>query len=198
LHNKLDKTYHNEIWNNETLPSYFQGTSQKRDSKMLNLYGILCWIIFFEAFIIRTTSGQLLPASSGTNNNFPTPFNVAKLKPLTTTPGQSTCGIPSRNTFCQSTTSESSITKCTLINCIQECPYRTTLPLRQGLLKEVTSDCISKESVNIRPGSLIGSYSLTFTGKTGCFLTPPQNVILGGNGAFTFTAWIWRAEKNNG
>ncbi|XP_064622303.1 usherin-like [Lineus longissimus] len=161
------------------------------------LYIILSWSVFFGAVIIRTTSGQLVPASS-VKRNFPVPFNVAKLKPLTTTPGQSTCGIPSRSTFCQSTTSESSITQCTLTNCIQECPQRTTLPSQQELLKEVTSDCISKESVNIRPGSLIGSYSLAFTGKTGCFLTPPQNVILGSNGALTFTAWIWRAEKNNG
>ena len=144
----------------------------------------------------------LLIASISSAQNprkFPPLFNAAKQRLVTTNPFQSTCGTPTRSAFCRSSTLSSSVFECRQNYCIQECPRRTIIPDYVSLLDGTGfKECVTLDSVNIRPGSQPPETSVHFGQGTGCYLTPRTTPTVGRNGAFTLTFWIWQEPNNVG
>ncbi|XP_074661048.1 usherin-like [Tubulanus polymorphus] len=129
--------------------------------------------------------------------NFPRIFNVELWKPITTTPVQSTCGIPTRTTFCQSAADVTATTKnCPGDEfCIQDCPVRTNFPPFSSLLSDSSlPTCAIRDTINLRPNSIQGAYSIHFqpapSGNKVCSLSPTSAVSLGANAAFTMSLWF--------
>ena len=138
-------------------------------------------------------------AASQTLRNFPDLFNAAKYKPLVTVPATSTCGIPIRSAYCQSSTFPSSVEQCRQGYCEQDCPRRTTLPAHLDLLESVDyGACVTKDTVNVRPNGTAGAFSASFLTGQSCFLRPVSQPTLGANGMMTLTSWIWQNAGNTG
>ncbi len=136
--------------------------------------------------------------SAQTFREFPPLFNAAAKRQLKTEPALSTCGIPTRNAFCRSSESANSVYECRQDFCVEDCPTRTTLPSFTNVLEAVGfKDCVTRDTINIRPGS-IHRESVYFAHGSGCYLTPNIVPILGSNGAFTLTFWIWQEPLNEG
>ena len=134
-----------------------------------------------------------------TLRKFPGLFNAANQRPLQTLPVQSTCGIPTRNAYCKSSTYSSSIRDCLQNFCVQDCPQRTTSPSYvQMLAARGYGSCVQTDAINRRPGSGRNEYSALFSVGAQCNLTPYNTPNLGSNGAFTITVWIWRNEDKLG
>ncbi len=133
-----------------------------------------------------------------TFREFPPLFNAAAKRQLKTEPALSTCGIPTRSAFCRSSESPSSVYECRQDFCVEDCPTRTTLPSFTNLLEAVGfKDCVTRDAINIRPGS-IHRESIYFAHGNGCYLTPNIIPSLGPNGGFTLTFWIWQEPLNEG
>lgn len=128
---------------------------------------------------------------------FPPPQNVAKGRPILTLPADSTCGVPSRNAYCVSSVSSSSVEQCVQGFCEQACgpSSRTALPNFNNLLIATSagfSQCVEADTINIRPGSDVSQYSTSITTSGAvCFLSSEVSPSAGANGSFTITAWIW-------
>ena len=130
---------------------------------------------------------------------FPPLFNAARQRQVTTTPTQSTCGIPTRSAFCRSSTLSSSVFECRQDFCEQDCPRRTIIPDYVSLLDGTGfKECVTSDSVNIRPGSNPPDTSVYFAHGSSCYLTPRTTPTIGANGAFTLTFWIWQEPNNIG
>ena len=133
---------------------------------------------------------------------FPPLYNIAQNRPVSTSPADSTCGLPTRNAYCRSSVFNISVQQCVQDFCVQTCPDRTTLPNFNDVLIS-TSDgfgqCVTTDTVNTRPTSLLGEFSMFFV-KAGptCFLTPSSDISLGTDGAFTMSFWLWYDTANSG
>jgi len=97
---------------------------------------------------------------------FPPLINLARNQPLVSSPTQSSCGIPTRSTFCRSWTSPSSVTSCVEDYCDQACPLRYALPDHNDLLTAGTyGGCVTKDTINLVHTST--SFSALFEGMWG-------------------------------
>ena len=147
---------------------------------------------FWVLFVVVVVNSQ-------NPRKFPPLFNAAKQRLVTTSPSQSTCGIPDRSAFCRSSTLSSSAVVCRQDFCIQDCPRRTIIPDYVSLLDATGfKECVTSDSVNIRPGSQPPDTSVYFAHGSECFLTPRTTPTIGRNGAFTLTFWIWQEPNNEG
>ena len=98
---------------------------------------------------------------------FPPLSNLARERPVSTSPTESSCGIPTRSTYCRSSTSAESITSCILDYCDQACPLRYELPAHVDLLQARNYDvCVSKDTVNT--ATSLTSFSALFSGEKTC------------------------------
>lgn len=130
---------------------------------------------------------------------FPPLFNAARDRPLVTVPTQSVCGVPTRSAFCRSSILASSLFECRQNYCVQDCPRRTSLPAHVDLLEGTGfNQCVTTDSVNIRPGSVRPEFSVFFGQGTSCFISPLTTPVVGPSGAFTLTFWIWQETGNIG
>ena len=150
------------------------------------------YITFMLFILLRTAGSQSL-------RSFPPLFNAAKERTLSTTPSQSTCGVPVQSAYCRSSTFSSSVLECRQDFCVQECPRRTALPVHVQLLTANNyGACITKDTFNVRPEAPVGDFSAIFTQGSSCYLTPSTTPSLGANGAFTLTFWFWQQNGNIG
>ena len=151
----------------------------------------------FLLLILRRIHGQP-PVSP---RKFPPLFNAAEERPLKTEPSQASCGIPDRVAYCQASKSVSSIEVCRQNFCEQDCPRRTSLPQDYIHMLEGSgygSFCVRSDSVNRRPGAAEKETAAVFENGPLCFLTPFRTPVVGANGAFTITLWIWQSPGNVG
>lgn len=155
---------------------------------------LLCVVTFFMMTFPAITQNQLRP--------FPPLFNAALNRPVHTDPSDSTCGVPQRNAYCESTTFANSVLECSQKFCLQTCPTRQKLPTAKELSRGVTpgfGHCVSFDRVNTHPGSTVGDFSTHFSaGGPSCFLTPSHNISVGDRGAFTIAMWIWDDTLDEG
>ncbi|CAH1791583.1 unnamed protein product, partial [Owenia fusiformis] len=141
---------------------------------------------------------QVTYGISQERRTFPPLFNAGEIKPVSTVPSQSTCGIPVRSAHCKSSTFMTSISECRQELCEQNCPQRTTLPSHFDFLLALNyGPCVITDTVNVRPGST-GQYSAVFSAGDQCYLSPLTEPSLGANGAFTVAFWIWQEPENIG
>lgn len=147
----------------------------------------------------------LLQASSATaqvTRPFPEVYNIAENRPVVSNPSDSACGVPTRNAYCESTVYPISVQQCTQLFCVQICPNRTALPPFVDLLISTSpglGSCVVTDTVNTYPNSRLGEFS-TFFVQAGpfCYATPSTSFVVGANGAFTITFWVWQETSNNG
>ena len=154
----------------------------------------------FSALLLLESS-CIAPARAQTLRRFPPLLNVARRRPLTTTPSQGTCGVPVRSAHCRSSLYSSSVRDCRQDFCVTECPRRFTQPAYSSLLaaRGYGGGCVTTDNVNRRPSSpASGDPSVLFSAGTQCYLTPLVSPTLGANGAFTLTFWIYPAAPNLG
>lgn len=98
---------------------------------------------------------------------FPPLSNLARERPVSTSPTESSCGIPTRSSYCRSATSTESVTSCILDYCDQACPLRYALPTHTDLLQARNYDiCVSKDTVN--RGSNLTQFSALLSGRPKC------------------------------
>ncbi|XP_060070524.1 usherin-like [Ylistrum balloti] len=161
-------------------------------------------IIFYNIFfiLVSVTSFGSHVSSQLILRPFPPLFNAARNRPVTSSPSDSTCGIPSRNAYCKSSVYSVSVEQCTQDFCVQTCPNRTALPTPLNLLI-VTSPgqgtCIAVDTVNTKPGSKAGDRSTFFVMEgTDCYLTPVETPVVGLEGSITIAVWVWQQENNLG
>ncbi|XP_048258912.1 usherin-like [Haliotis rufescens] len=134
---------------------------------------------------------------------FPPLFNAAKDKLISTSPSDSTCGVPVRNAYCRSSTIATSVGTCLQNFCVQTCPGRYSLPNPVDLVSDALSPgfgaCVSLDMVNKRPKSGSADFS-RFISQSGdnCYLFPSTSPDVGQNGAFTLTVWFWMANTVDG
>ncbi|XP_076463865.1 usherin-like [Babylonia areolata] len=138
--------------------------------------------------------------SAGDRRTFPPLHNVASGRPILTVPADSTCGIPTRNAYCQS---DAQVEHCVQDFCFQSCAQnRTTLPTFVNLLVATSSGysvCVESDTINVRPGSDVGQYATAIVSSgVSCHLTPTQSPSAGVNGSFTVTSWIWIDQEKPG
>lgn len=95
---------------------------------------------------------------------FPPLSNLARERPVSTSPTDSSCGVPTRSTYCRSSTSTDSVSSCITEHCDQACPLRYQLPTHSDLLQSRNYDvCVTKDTIN--KASLLTSYSALFSGE---------------------------------
>lgn len=95
---------------------------------------------------------------------FPPLSNLARERPVSTSPTESSCGIPTRSTYCRSSTSADSVSSCILDYCDQACPLRYELPAHIDLLQGRSYDvCVTKDTVN--KASDLTEFSALFSGQ---------------------------------
>ncbi|KAG9336283.1 hypothetical protein JZ751_002630, partial [Albula glossodonta] len=149
------------------------------------------WLLLQKgAVLLLYTVGCYISSNPASpQGHFPRLENIAAYKTVTTVPAQSTCGIPGRNAFCQSTSVQEGLLTCTQQFCIQECPYQSSAPLFVDLFSMGLGTCVTEDRHDPRPGLRVFSSSLIFRNQTDCFTSPPiQN--LGPAGSFTLTVWL--------
>uniref|UniRef100_A0A3Q4AAY9 Uncharacterized protein n=1 Tax=Mola mola TaxID=94237 RepID=A0A3Q4AAY9_MOLML len=73
-------------------------------------------------------------STAETLGHFPRMENIAAFKPISTSPGRSTCGVLERSSYCQSPVSETELMTCYQAFCVQDCPYRSSTPPYAPLL----------------------------------------------------------------
>ncbi|XP_062863133.1 usherin [Trichomycterus rosablanca] len=123
--------------------------------------------------------------------SFPRLENVAAYKAVSVDPGDATCGIPERSTFCQAAHSDADLHTCTKQFCIQECPYRSSTPRYTSMLDSNT--CLTTEGEDSDTGIKDRRASFTFP-KSGCSTSPAP--ILGPAGSFTVAVWLKPEEQS--
>jgi len=137
--------------------------------------------------------------------SFPGLLDVSRDQPVTTSPSSAVCGLSTVSSFCRSTTSGSSVSRCLLTSCTSQCPTRTASPAYVDLLLAVRSGpCVVLDYVNVRPGSAGRVYSILFlrsvaeSNPSTCYIAPSVKPTLGSDGSFTATFWIWLNSNNTG
>jgi len=143
--------------------------------------------------------------TSSAQSAFPEVLDVSRDQPVTTEPSSAVCGLSTVSSFCRSTTSPSSVTQCLLASCTSQCPTRTATPAYVDLFVSVRSgSCVVLDYVNVRPRSPRRAYSVLFlrsvaeTDPSTCYVRPPVNPVIGSDGSFTVTFWIWLNSNNTG
>ena len=151
-------------------------------------------LIFVALLVVHSTYQQT------TLRNFPPLFNVAKERPLSGSPTLNTCGAQGRSAYCKSSTFASSVSSdCRQDFCVQECPYRSSLPEELNLIfARGFGTCVNSDTVNVRPGSRPGDYSVVFGAGPQCYITPLTTPSLGIQSAMTLTFWVWQGPTNTG
>ncbi|KAM4770863.1 usherin [Rhinophrynus dorsalis] len=127
-----------------------------------------------------------------TQGYFPKLENVGAFKPVTTTPGNATCGLPERSVFCHSDTDITSLQTCIQRLCIQDCPFRSASPTYHQLLLSGHGSSMKRDRNDLHPGSYRNSTSYIFYDHKDCFVTPP-NLRVGTS--FTLTVWLKPEQK---
>lgn len=155
--------------------------------------------VYILTLWILVTLPDTCGAQTTVVRDFPPLFDVGRFRRLTTQPAQATCGIPTRNAYCKSSTFAASIEECRQAYCVQECPRRTSLPPHTNLLAAINyGPCVTTDGVNVHPGSSMTDFSAVFQEGTACYIVPYSKPVLGANAAFTVTFWIWQNKDNQG
>lgn len=154
------------------------------------------WKVITALILLLLTQGS----QAQTLRGFPPLFNVAKDRPLSGSPTLNTCGEQDRSAFCKSSTLPASVdSDCRQDFCVQDCPFRSSLPAELSLtFASGFGVCVNSDTVNVRPGSRPGDYSAVFSSGSQCFITPVNIPSLGSNGAITLSFWIWQDANNLG
>lgn len=160
--------------------------------------------VFYHIFVIFITLISLshYASSQVILRPFPRLFNAARNRHISSSPSDSTCGIPTRNAYCKSSVFSASVDQCSQDFCVQTCPNRTILPTPVDLLIATSpglGTCIALDTVNTKPGSVSGDMSTFFVMEgADCYLTPAQTPLVGPEGSATLSVWIWNQGDNVG
>lgn len=154
-------------------------------------------LLYFFVMLMQTQ-----PTSAQVTRPFPAVYNLAENRPVVSNPSDSSCGVPTRNAYCESNVYPISVQQCTQLFCVQVCPNRTTLPTPTDLLIATSpglGQCVVTDAVNTHPNSRLGEFS-TFFVQNGplCYVTPSTLLRVGSDGDFTISFWIWQEIANNG
>ncbi|KAG7237867.1 hypothetical protein INR49_031761 [Caranx melampygus] len=160
--------------------------------------------MFVDAAHAMGTELELRAGNPQRQGNFPQMENIAAFKPVFTSPPRSTCGVPERSSYCQTSSSQTDLLSCHQAFCIQECPYRSsTPPYAPLLLRAHRGTCVTEDRNDARPGTETdtetstgseepsgGSSSVQFwPAPNGCLVSPPSQK-LGALGSLTLAVWI--------
>lgn len=95
---------------------------------------------------------------------FPSVINLALTKPIVSTPTESSCGYPTRSTYCRSENNPNSVLLCKEEYCDQACPLRYELPPHYDLLSASNYDtCVTRDTIN--KATQFTSFSAHFYGQ---------------------------------
>jgi hypothetical protein len=158
---------------------------------------------FWMSASFRVEGQTAFPTSTTSSSpplQFPSLFNVAQNRPISTSPSAATCGVQTVDGYCASSSASSSVTGCQLSVCSQSCPYRSATPTYVDLLSPPPppTPCVSADYVNVRPGtSTRTSASTLFISISGsinsqqCSVASSTVPTLGNGGSLTLSFWVW-------
>ncbi|KAL0969312.1 hypothetical protein UPYG_G00225390 [Umbra pygmaea] len=137
----------------------------------------------------------LTPDPATSQGHFPRLENIGAHKPVTLSPGHSTCGYPERTTYCLSPTSLEELHNCSQAFCNQECPYRSSTPPHAPLLYPTHwGNCVTQDGNDSGPRAEqegVGSNgSVIFQLIPGGCVASPPSQSLGHLSSFTLAVWI--------
>ncbi|XP_061132682.1 usherin [Syngnathus typhle] len=164
---------------------------------------VMRWQAIF--FCICVLFIGLVPKPASSQGHFPPMENIGAFKPVSTSPPRFSCGVPDRSVYCRTASSQAELLTCHRASCIQECPYRDSMPPYAPLLLPAYRDaCLTEDAKDIHPilrqrsqlnrlttsMSSRDSRSVVFPqGQQECLLSPPSQKM-GDSGSLTLALWI--------
>uniref|UniRef100_H2YEQ8 Usherin n=1 Tax=Ciona savignyi TaxID=51511 RepID=H2YEQ8_CIOSA len=153
--------------------------------------------------LILTSFLQLVTAQLGGRVGSNPPLeDVAKFKPISTTPPSATCGMNGRTDFCEPAENAEGLQQgaCNVKVCNQNCPARDRIndapPRYVNLLQGDAGICVTPDFADI---ARRGSSSYVFLNDRSCRFIPSGVPRMGSrHGQFTMSVWLKQTRGNAG